>query len=82
MTAVRVSRFAHHLHRRQSAKRVQLVEGAMAALDHPWNDIVAPVTDVELERHENCVAASTAPLPNRQVEDFATGAFGHVHGSS
>jgi hypothetical protein len=31
------------LHRRQLAKRVQLVDGAMAPLDHPWNDIVTPV---------------------------------------
>lgn len=41
------------LHRRQLAKRVQLVKGAMAALDHPWNDIVAPVTDGDLEHMED-----------------------------
>jgi hypothetical protein len=35
--------------RRQLAKRVQLVEGAMAALDHAWNDIVAPLSDRVLE---------------------------------
>jgi len=35
--------------RRQLAKRVQLVEGAMAALDHPGNDIVAPETDGPLK---------------------------------
>lgn len=34
--------------RRQLAKRVKLVEGAMAALDHPCNDIVAPETDGQL----------------------------------
>jgi hypothetical protein len=31
------------------AKSVQLVEDTMVVLDQPWNDIVAPVTDGELE---------------------------------
>src|SRR5512133_2171436 len=62
--------FAHHLHRRQLAKRVQLVEGALAALDHPWNDIVAPVTDGDLEHVEDlCRCEHRRPLPADQDED-------------
>ena len=53
LIAVGDPHFAHHLHRRQLAKRVQLVEDALAALDHPWNDIVVPVTDGDLEHVED-----------------------------
>ena len=64
LIAVGGPHFAHHLHRRQLAKRVQLVEGAMAALDHPWNDIVAPVTDGDLEHVEDlCRCEHRRPLP-------------------
>jgi hypothetical protein len=49
---------------RQLAKRVQLVEGAIAALDHAWNDIVAPVTDGDLEHVEDlCRCEHRRPLP-------------------
>ena len=42
----------------------------MAALDHPWNDIVAPVTDGELEHVEDlCRCEHRRPLPADQVED-------------
>jgi hypothetical protein len=64
LIAVGGPHLAHHLHRRQLAKRVQLVEGAMAALDHPWNDIVAPVTDGDLEHVEDlCRCEHCRPLP-------------------
>src|SRR3954454_15423437 len=64
------SEFAHHLHRRPLAKRVQLVEGAMAALDHPWNDMVAPVTDGDLEHVEDvCRCEHRRPLPADQDEN-------------
>src|SRR3954467_5925295 len=49
---------------------VQLVEGAMAALDHPRNDIVPPVTDGPLERQEDlCRCEHRHPVPADQVED-------------
>src|SRR5581483_4878871 len=42
----------------------------MAALDHPCNDIVAPVTDGELELQEDlCRCEHRRPLPADQVED-------------
>ena len=42
----------------------------MAALDHPWNDIVAPVTDGDLEHQEDlCRCEHRRPLPADQVED-------------
>jgi hypothetical protein len=64
LIAVGGPHFAHPLHRRQLAKRVQLVEGAMAALDHPWNDIVAPETDGPLELQEDlCRCEHRRPLP-------------------
>jgi len=40
-------------YRRQLAKRVQLIEGSMAALDYPWHDILAPETDGPLELQED-----------------------------
>ena len=67
----RRSQFRPHLHRRQLAKRVQLVEGAVATLDHPWNDIVAPVTDGELEHVEDvCRCEHRRPLMADQDKDF------------
>jgi hypothetical protein len=70
LIAVGGPHFAHHLHRRQLAKRVQLVEGAMAALDHPWNDIVAPVTDGDLEHVKDlCRCEYRRPFSADQVED-------------
>jgi hypothetical protein len=64
LRAVGGPHFAHHLHRRQLAKRDQLVESAMAALDHPWNDIVAPVTDGDLEHQKDlCRCEHRRPLP-------------------
>src|SRR5215213_6465272 len=52
------------------ATRVQLVEGAMAALDHLWNDIVASVTDGDLEAQEDlCRCEDRRPLPADQDED-------------
>jgi hypothetical protein len=53
LIAVEGPHFANPLHRRQLAKRVQLIEGVMARLDHPCNDIVAPETDGPLELQED-----------------------------
>src|SRR5262245_31786520 len=56
--------------RRRLAKRVQLVEGAMAALDHPCNDIVAPETDGPLELQEDlCRCEHRRSLPADHDED-------------
>ncbi len=42
----------------------------MAALDHPWNDIVAPATDGDLEHVEGlCRCEHRRLLPADQVED-------------
>ena len=58
------------LPKRQLAERVQLVEGAMGALDHPWNDLVAPVTDGPLKLHEDLGRCEHRRcLPADQVED-------------
>src|SRR5215472_4997948 len=66
----RVRPLAAAADRRQLAKRVQLVEGAMAALDHPCNDIVAPVTDGDLEHVEDlCRCEHRRPLPAAHDED-------------
>jgi hypothetical protein len=36
----------------------------MAALDHPWNDIMTPVTDGDLEHVEDlCRCEHRRPLP-------------------
>src|SRR3954464_6425298 len=52
------------------ATRVQLVEGAVAALDHPWNDIVAPVTNGDLEHVEDLRRCQhRRPVPADQVEN-------------
>src|SRR3954467_10384876 len=49
---------------------VQLVEGAMAALDQPRNDIVPPETDGPLERQEDLRRGKhRGLLPADQVED-------------
>jgi hypothetical protein len=42
----------------------------MAALDHPWNDIVALVTDGDLEHVEDlCRCEHRRPLPADQVDN-------------
>ena len=42
----------------------------MAAIDHPWNDIAAPVPDGDLEHVEDlCRCEHRRPLPADQVED-------------
>src|SRR3954454_24369963 len=53
-----------------SISLVQLVERAMAALDHPRNDIVPPETDGPLERQKDlCRCEHRRPLPADEVED-------------
>ena len=42
----------------------------MAARDHPWNGIVAPITDGDLEHVEDlCCCEHRRRLPADQVED-------------
>src|SRR5690348_13875135 len=55
--------------RRHLAKHLQLVEGPMAALDHPCNEIVAPETDGPLELQEDlCRCEQRRSLPADQGE--------------
>ncbi len=52
------------------AKSVELVEGAVAALDHRWDGLVASVTYGDLEHVEDlCCGEHRRPLPADQVED-------------